>query len=83
MATFKPPVDVTGDGYLISPLKISLGNAGFLLLLIGIFLLGLFFVLEGSKSKPSPVISLPIAATSALSLGFGLVVTFMWAGIFV
>jgi hypothetical protein len=83
MASFNAPVDVTGDGYLVTPIKISLGNASFLLLCIGIILLGLFFVLEGSKSKPSPLISLPIAATSALSLGFGLVVTFMWAGIFV
>lgn len=82
MATFKPPVDVTGDGYLTA-VPVSLGHASFLLLLIGFILLGLFFVVEGSKNKGSPLLSLIIAAASSLAIGFGFVITFMWAGIFV
>lgn len=82
MASFQPPVDVRGDGYL-STVPVSLGRAAFALNVFGFILLGLFFVLEGSKRKPSPIVSLLIAIASSLAIGFGFVITFMWAGIFV
>lgn len=80
--SLNPPVDVHGDGILV-PLGLSLGHSSALLLLIGSFLLGLFFVVEGNKQRPNAVISLLIAAASSIALGFGFVFTFMWAGIFI
>jgi len=81
MASLSPYVDVHGDGTL-APLGLSLGHSSALFLVVGAILLGLFFVLEGGKTRPNAAVSLIVAALSSLALGFGFVFTFMWAGIF-
>jgi hypothetical protein len=81
--SFQTPVDVSSIGTLVPLNNMSLGNASFLLLFLAFFLGGLFFVQEGSKVRGPVVVSVILAALSSLSVGFGLVVTLMWAGIFV
>lgn len=81
--SFFVPVDVRGSGTLVPLGNMPLGSASALLLLMGSALGGLFFVQEASKVRGPALLSVLLAILTSLSLGFGFVVTLMWAGIFI